>query len=208
VGVRGIRLAEGDEVISMSILRHEEIPPEERDAYLRLSAKRRRGGDEIESEEGETETEDGAGNGNGAGAETQLSEERYAELASREEVLLTITEDGYGKRSSAYDYRITGRGAQGSDNVTRRPAPTIAVFAVRESDQIILVTDGGMVIRTPVKDISFRRRRSGCVVVFKVGEGERVVSVAHLADAGENGAPADEEEGGGDAAAPQEGQQA
>jgi DNA gyrase subunit A len=195
VGVRGIRLADGDAVISMSVLRHEEVSPGERDAYLSLSSKRRRGpGDEVEDVEGENGAGDNGNGDNGAGENgaagegaITLSEERYAELAARETFLLTITEDGYGKRSSAYDYRITGRGGQGTENVTRRQAPIVAVFPVAESDHIMLVTNAGTVIRVPVKGISIRRRRNGCVVVFKVGDGERVVSVAQLADAGENG---------------------
>jgi DNA gyrase subunit A len=180
VGVRGIRLAEGDAVISMSILRHEEVAPEERNAYLRLANKRRRtNGEEIEGEEGEGEN----------GSEAAISEEQYADLAEREEFLLSITEKGFGVRSSAYDYRITGRGGHGIENMdlSRRQDAIVAVFPVRDSDQAMLVTDGGMVIRVPVGGISIRRRRSQGVVVFKVGDGERVVSAAHLADAGENG---------------------
>ncbi len=111
------------------------------------------------------------------------------DLAAREEFVLTITEKGFGKRSSAYDYPITGRGGQGRDNIAlaRGQGRTIAVFPVAEGDQIMLVTDGGMVIRVPVDGISIRRRRSGGVVVFKVDEGERVVSVARFPEAGESG---------------------
>jgi len=95
-----------------------------------------------------------------------------------------LTEKGYGKRSSAYDYPITGRGAQGRENndPSRGQGATIAVFPVAKSDQIMLVTNGGTLIRVPVEDISIRRRRSGGVTVFKVDEGERVVSVARLPD--------------------------
>ncbi|HEX7969678.1 MAG TPA: DNA gyrase C-terminal beta-propeller domain-containing protein, partial [Stellaceae bacterium] len=181
VGVRGIRLGEGDTLISMSILRHAEVPTEQRYAYLRLANERRRGApEEIEAE-----------NGDENGGEATISEEEYADLAAREEFLLTLTEKGFGKRTSAYDYPITGRGGQGRENndLAKGQGATVAVFPVAEGDQLMLVTNGGMVIRVPVKDISIRRRRSGGVTVFKVGDGERVVSVAHLAgENGENGA--------------------
>ena len=104
--------------------------------------------------------------------------------------MLSVTEKGFGVRSSAYDYRITGRGGQGIDNMdlSRRNDAIVAVFPVGLNDQIMLVTDGGMVIRCPVNDIRIARRRSQGVVVFKVGEGERVVSVARLPeDSEENG---------------------
>jgi DNA gyrase subunit A len=181
VGVRGIRLSEpGDAVVSLSVLRHEGVPPELRYAYLRLAGERRRGAVEepVEAEEGESE--------NGVGT---ITEEQYGALAAREEFVLSITERGFGKRSSAYDYPITGRGGQGRDNIVlaRGQGTTSAVFPVAVGDQIMLVTDRGMVIRVPVKDISIRRRRSGGVAVIKVDEGERVVSVARFAEAGENG---------------------
>jgi DNA gyrase subunit A len=137
----------------------------------------------------------------------------YADLAQREEFVLSVTEKGYGVRTSAYDYRITGRGGQGIDNMdlTRRSDAIVAVFPVGHNDQIMLVTDGGMVIRCPVHDIRIARRRSQGVVIFKVGEGERVVSVARLPEespeeADENGgaeepddAPDDQQASEGDA---------
>ena len=189
VGVRGIRLGEGDALISMSILRHEDVPTEQRYAYLRLASERRRGGPE------EVEVEDGEENG----GEATISEEQYADLAAREEFVLTLTEKGFAKRTSAYDYPITGRGVQGRENndLSKGQGATVAVFPIREDDQLMLVTNTGMVIRLPVGDISIRRRRSGGVTVFKVEEGERVVSVAALAgENGVNGAA----EGDGDAA--------
>jgi DNA gyrase subunit A len=129
-----------------------------------------------------------------------LSDEKFAELAEREEFLLSITEKGFGARSSAYDYRITGRGGQGLNNMTlaKRDDHVVAVFAVTHKDQIMLVTDGGTVIRCPVFDIRMARRPSQGVVVFKVGEGEHVVSVARLADMGdENGGGNESGEGNG-----------
>ena len=184
VGVRGIRLTEpGDEVVSLSVLRHEDVPTEQRYAYLR----RRKAADEV------AETEDGNGD-NGNDAETDetsggtISEEQYADLAQREEFVLTITEKGFGKRTSAYDYPITGRGGQGRDNIVlgRGQGNTIAVFPVAEGDQIMLVSNSGMVIRVPVAGISIRRRRTGGVAIFKVDDAERVVSAARFPEAEES----------------------
>jgi len=185
VGVRGIRLLGDDQVISLSILRHEEVGPDARNAYLSLAARRRR----QMGEGGETIAEPGleAEEGEAAGDEGSISEEIYADLSQREEFVLSVTEKGFGVRSSAYDYRITGRGGQGIDNMdlSRRRDAIVAVFPVGHNDQVMLVTDGGMVIRCPVHDIRIARRRSQGVVIFKVGEGERVVSVARLPEVSE-----------------------
>ena len=198
VGVRGIRLiGEGDAVISLSVLRHEDSPPELLDAYLRLANERRRNGHDNGSDEnGGTnggdidDTEDEAAN-----VVVSITEEQYAEFAAREEFVLTITEKGFGRRTSSYEYRIKGRGGQGQLNVPQRhresgvPFPqgkAVAVFAVVTSDQIMLVTNGGVVIRVPVDGISIRRRGSGGVVMFKVDDGERVVSAARFPEAGES----------------------
>ena len=186
VGVRGIRLAGDDMVISMSILRHEEIDLDTRDSYLKLANERRRqNGDEELHPEAE---DDDAG-----GSDVALTDEEFAALASREQFVLSVTEKGFGVRSSAYGYRITGRGGQGIINMdlTRRHDAIVAVFPVEHNDQIMLVTDAGMVIRCPVNDIRIARRGSAGVVIFKVSEGERVVSVARL--------PEGSDENGGDA---------
>jgi DNA gyrase subunit A len=189
VGVRGIRLlrtseAGEDQVISMSILRHEEVAPDTRNAYLSLARDRRRAmGEESEaaaSQNGDqppAEPEEGD-----SGVEAAISEETFADLAAREEFVLSVTEKGFGVRSSAYDYRITGRGGQGLNNMelSRRSDSVVAVFPIGHNDQVMLVTDTGMVIRVPVHDIRIARRGSAGVVVFKVGDGERVVSVARL----------------------------
>jgi len=186
VGVRGIRLLGEDAVISMSILRHEAVSSETRDAYLKLANERRH----QAGEGGE------GANGNGdddVEAESQgdaaVSEELFADLASREQFLLSVTEKGFGVRSSAYGYRITGRGGQGINNMdlTRRSDALVAVFSVGPSDQIMLVTDGGMVIRCPVNDIRIARRGSVGVVIFRVGDGEHVVSVARLPEVAGDG---------------------
>ncbi len=190
VGVRGIRLLGDDMVISMSILRHEEVAPEIRNAYLKLANERRR---QI-GEEGEAN-----GNGHGHGeappepddadseGEAVISDDEFTDLAAREQFLLSVTEKGFGVRSSAYGYRITGRGGQGINNMdlTRRSDAVVAVFPVGHNDQIMLVTDGGMVIRCPVHDIRIARRGSQGVVIFKVGDGEHVVSVARLPEGSE-----------------------
>jgi DNA gyrase subunit A len=204
VGVRGIKLLGDDLMISMSILRHEEVAPDIRNAYLSLAAKRRKllgeEGDGSETNGDTPDPEEGEGD---AADESVLSEELYADLAQREELVLTVTEKGYGARVSAYDYRITGRGGQGIENINlaRRGDATVAVFPVGDNDQLMLVTDGGMVIRVPVAGISIRRRRSQGVGVFKVGDGERVVSVARLPEvADENGDSAGENGDNGDAA--------
>ncbi|MGB8182199.1 MAG: DNA gyrase subunit A [Stellaceae bacterium] len=176
VGVRGIKLAKGDEVFSMSILRHEDVESELRYAYIKEANRRRHG---------EEEAEDADADETAAGT---ITETQFNEMAAREEFLLTVTERGFGKRCSAYDYRITGRGGQGIENMkpSRNQGATVAVFPVRGQDQLMLVTNEGTVIRTPVQDISIRRRGSGGVRVFTLDEGARVVSVAHLAETGEN----------------------
>src|SRR5947207_6160865 len=128
-------------------------------------------------------------NGNGI-AEAALTEEQFLDLAAREEFVLSVTEKGFAVRSSAYDYRITGRGGQGIDNVElrREDDAVITVFPVGHNDQIMLVTDAGTVIRIPVHDIRIARRGSQGVVVFRMDEEERVVSVARLPEvAEENG---------------------
>ena len=190
VGVRGVKLLGDDLVISMSILRHEDAVPDVRNAYLRMARDRRRQvGEEAEPAEGQNgdhPPDDGNGNG---GDEAALSEEQFADLAAREELLLCVTEKGFGVRSSAYDYRITGRGGQGLNNMelSRRSDAVVEVFPVGHNDQIIAVNDTGTVIRMPVDDIRIARRGSAGVLLFRIGEGERVVSVARLPEAEENG---------------------
>jgi DNA gyrase subunit A len=189
IGVRGIRLEEGDRVVSMSVLRHVEIELEERDAYLRYAvAKRRALGEEAEADEGES-------------AAIVLPQERLNELEILEEFILTVTVKGFGKRTSAYEYRVIGRGGQGVANieVTPRNGPVVASFPVGEDDQIMLVTNRGQLIRCPVHDIRIARRQTQGVTVFRVGDDEEVVAVAHLADLG------DDEGGNGGEEAPPEG---
>ncbi len=185
MGVRGIKLEKGDQVVSMSILRHVEADTTERDAYLRFAvAKRRAAGEETEGEPAA-----GAPGEIPAGAAAALlSAERLAEFEAAEEFILTVTENGYGKRSSAYEYRITGRGGQGIANIemSERNGPVVGSFPVAHSDQIMLMTDRGQLIRCPVHDIRIAGRKTQGVVVFKVADDERVVSVTWLTE-DENG---------------------
>jgi len=177
-GVRGIKLEGADQVISMAILAHIETSPAERAAYIRQANTIRRGGAEVEQD---MEAE-------GNGHETVvLTPERYAELSAHEEFVLTVSENGYGKRTSAYEYRISGRGGKGiiAMVVNQRNGKLIASFPVEETDQIMLVTDGGQLIRVPVEGISIVGRSTQGVIVFDTAEGERVVSVEHIPD--ENG---------------------
>jgi DNA gyrase subunit A len=191
VGVRGIRLLGDDQVISMSILRHVEVDTAERDAFLSMAAKRRRlSGEPDETIDAPAAAAADEAEITGPGQPTEIDEARFTELESREEFLLSVTSKGFGVRTSAYRFRITGRGGQGIDNMNldRRSDAVVAVFPVQERDEIVLVTDQGQVIRCPVKDIRIAGRGTTGVVVFRVsGEEERVVSVAALSDAGDNG---------------------
>ncbi len=186
-GVRGMKLAEGDEVISMAILRSIETTTEERQAYLRYAAQQRRlvSGEAPEVEAGAAEDEE-----QGV-AEVSLPQERLAELGAAEQFILTATQNGFGIRTTAYEYRLTGRGGQGITNIDtrKRGDKVVAVFPVEDQDEIVMMSDGGQLIRCPVDDIRIARRGSAGVTLLKVAEGERVVSVARLADAtnGEDG---------------------
>ncbi|HEY6334333.1 MAG TPA: DNA gyrase C-terminal beta-propeller domain-containing protein, partial [Alphaproteobacteria bacterium] len=209
VGVRGISLGPEDQVISMSILRHAEFETEERDAYLRLAALRRR--DEKSGEEGAEDAGEGsqgaareADEGASAAPAIALSEERFAGLAASEEFILTVSSAGFGKRTSAYEYRVTGRGGKGIEAIDlgRDAATTlVAAFPVVERDQIMLVTDGGQLIRCPVHDVRIAGRTTRGVTLFRVSEAERVVSVIRLGDvAGDEGSGGEEGAGVGEEA--------
>ncbi|HVT50922.1 MAG TPA: DNA gyrase subunit A [Dongiaceae bacterium] len=181
-GVRGIKLDENDEVVSMSVLHHIDVETEERDAYLRYAAAKRRSiGEETEPEEGNGEM--------APESDVALSIERIAELEAAEEFILTVTAKGYGKRSSSYEYRTAGRGGQGIANIEvgARNGTVAASFPVEDTDQIMLVTDAGKLIRTSVHDIRIARRQTQGVTIFKVADDEQVVAVAHLPDMAEEG---------------------
>jgi DNA gyrase subunit A len=189
MGVRGINLGNGredsgDKLISQSILRHVEVTAEERAAYLKRAHAVRRGASGEGDENG--------GNGNGDGEEAtgaiELGQERYAELSAREQFVLTISEKGFGKRTSSYEYRTTNRGGKGivAMAVTEKNGRIVASFPVEETDQIMLVTDGGQLIRCPVDGIRIAGRATQGVIVFTTAEGERVASVERISEEGED----------------------
>jgi len=196
IGVRGIKLEEGDRVVSMSVLRHVEIELAERDAYLRYAAAKRRAlGEAPAGEDNDSEATPDAPEA----APIDLPQERLVELEVLEEFILTVTAKGFGKRTSAYEYRVIGRGGQGVANieVSQRNGSVVGSFPVGDDDQIMLVTNRGQLIRCPVHDIRIARRQTQGVTIFRVGEDEEVVAVAHLGDLGE-----DEGGNGGDESQP------
>jgi DNA gyrase subunit A len=197
-GVRGIRLDEGDEVISMAILRHVEATPGEREAYIKQANAVRRAQDAEAAEAGAEAAEVEADAEEGAEA-IELTPERYAELGAREQFVLTVSERGFGKRSSSYAYRISGRGGKGivAMIVNERNGRLIASFPVEETDQIMLVTDRGQLIRCPVDDVRIAARGVQGVRIFRTEDDEKVVSVERIPEDG-NGAT---EEGNGESEA-------
>ncbi len=184
MGVRGIALAEKDKLISLSILRHVDATAEERAAYLkRASAVRRGGNGNGESEEVAIDAEEATG-------AIELGERRYVDMSAAEQFVLTVSERGFGKRSSSYEYRTTGRGGKGivAMSITGKNGPLVASFPVEEEDQIMLVTNGGQLIRCPVDGIRIAGRSTQGVIVFSTADGERVVAVERLSEEGdENG---------------------
>ncbi len=169
-GVRGIKLAKDDHVISMTILRHVDFETETRDAFIRES-RRLRGG-----EDGETEANGENGNG------VTISEETFATMAAQEEFILTVTRKGYGKRTSAYEYRVTKRGGQGVTSIatSKRNGNVVAAFPVKQDDQVMMITDAGKVIRITVNGIRIAGRATQGVTLFDTSDSEKVTSVAHL----------------------------
>jgi DNA gyrase subunit A len=190
MGVRGINLGNdsegsGDKLISLSILRHVEATADERAAYLKRANAVRRSGNGNGNGHGEAE-ENGADVEEAAGA-IELGQARYVELSAAEQFVLTISEKGFGKRTSSYEYRTTGRGGKGivAMAITEKNGPLVASFPVEESDQIMLVTDGGQLIRCPVDGIRIAGRSTQGVIVFSTAEGERVASVERLSEESE-----------------------
>ncbi len=191
-GVRGINLAEGDRVISLAILKHMEASSEERAAFLKM--KRAMAGEGAEENGG---AENGSADAEDAGAgEVQLSPERFAEMQAAEQVVLTVSRNGYGKRSSSFEYRVTGRGGKGivAMVVNERNGELAASFPVEPDDEIMLVSDGGQLIRIPVSGIRVAGRATQGVIVFDTADGEHVASVEHVPNEGER-----EEDGEGEA---------
>ncbi|PST20476.1 DNA gyrase subunit A [Rhizobium sp. JAB6] len=178
IGVRGITLAPGDRIISMTIVRHVDAEPWERAAYLKRSVNERRsatGDDEEIALVGEEVTEEG-----------QLSDERYEELKALEQFVLTVSEKGFGKRSSSYDFRISGRGGKGiratDTSKTGEIGELVAAFPVEDGDQIMLVSDGGQLIRVPVGGIRIASRATKGVTIFSTAKDEKVVSVERISE--------------------------
>ena len=174
-GVRGIKLANKDEVVSMSILNHSDATSEERDEYLRISSAMKR----IQAERGndaEVSIVD-------TGVEMSvLNEEKFALMKANEQFILSVTTTGYGKRSSSYEYRVTGRGGQGIANMemSARNKEIASSFPIEDDNQIMMVTDAGKLIRMPVEDIRIAGRKTQGVILFRTAEGEKVVSVTKL----------------------------
>ncbi|BAS00830.1 DNA gyrase subunit A [Blastochloris viridis] len=192
-GVRGIRLEAGDRVISMAILRHAEATPAERAGYLKqASAMRRAAGDDAPDEPVVAEDgEEAAGNGT-------LSPERYVEMGAQEQFILTVSENGFGKRSSSFEYRLTGRGGKGivAMAVNDRNGPLVASFPVEDADQIMLVTNGGQLIRCPVDGIRVAGRSTQGVIIFNTAADERVVSVERVTEDASGEVNGESEDGG------------
>ena len=192
-GVRGIRLAKGDEVISMSILSHVEADAATRDEFLQaVSAQRRLGSADYTDKQEERDRDETLA--------ARLNEPTFEAMARDEEFILTVTENGFGKRTSAYEYRIAGRGGQGIANIetSERNGQVVASFWVDQDDQIVMVSDGGQIIRCPVGDIRIAGRRTQGVTLFTLAEDERMVSVTRLAEVG-NGDEESEDDGVADA---------
>ncbi len=169
-GVRGVKMKEkNDEVISMSVLKHIDVTPDERNAYLKMASQM------IDAEDTEgMDIEE---------TSYQLSQERFQEMLENEQVVLTVSNKGFGKRTSAYEYRVSGRGGMGVANMSltsKNGGEVVATFPVTDSHQIMLVTDGGQLIRTPVENVRTTGRSAQGVTIFKVGKDENVVSVAWL----------------------------
>ena len=180
-GVRGMKLAAGDAVISLSVIRHAKADMDKRDAYLKESAARRRAAGL---------TDDGDTPDTPTTTATVLTPDEFDKMAAEEEFILTLTAAGYGKRSSAYEYRITSRGTQGVTNIKpdegKRAADVVASMPVPAGSHIMLVTDGGQLIRTRTDDIRIAGRSTVGVILFRLGKDEKVVSATCITDIGDD----------------------
>ena len=181
-GVRGIKLADNDEVVSMSILNHSDATSEERDEYLRISSAMKR----IQAERGNSDPVSVEETGLSFSV---LDAEKFAQMRESEQFILSVTSTGYGKRSSSYEYRVTGRGGQGIANMemSARNKEIVSSFPIEDDNQLMMVTDGGKLIRMPVGDIRIAGRKTQGVILFRTADDEKVVSVTKLeADDGDN----------------------
>jgi DNA gyrase subunit A len=183
-GVRGIRLSEGDEVVSVALLAANDASMAEARAYLRQASAARKAQGEAAAEDIDGAADEMAEEADEAVEEAVLSPERYAELGAREQFVLAVSEQGFGKRTSSYEYRTMGRGAQGvtAMSIKARNSALAAAFPVEESDHLMLITNQGQTIRLPVTGISIQRRSAQGVTLFRLDEGERVVSVERIAE--------------------------
>ncbi|MBC8339308.1 MAG: DNA gyrase subunit A [Alphaproteobacteria bacterium] len=199
-GVRGIKLADKDEVIALSALRHVKVGVEDRDEYLQaVNASRRLiGGDYTERAEDKARDEE---------LTAKLEQEKFVAMAEDEEFILTITEDGLGKRTSAYEYRIAGRGGQGIANIDvsrgKEKTTVAAAFTAKDTDQVVMVADSGQIIRCPIDKVSIVGRSSRGVTIFNTSENEKVVSVSRLRDVDDDDEEGEEEGGAGPDEAPE-----
>ena len=208
-GVRGIRLLNRDEVMSLSVLRHVETAQNEREAYIKYANAKRRAGTEEETELLPLGPIPDAEESDGETRAVELTPERIAELEAAEEILLTVTDSGYGKRSSAYEYRVTGRGGQGIANITLAPRNgkfVVATFPIRMGDDVMLITDAGRLIRVPGDQVRVTGRQGMGVTLFRVDQGEHVTSVFPvLEDEPETETEIGADTGGADASPPEAG---
>ena len=207
IGVRGIRLGENDQLISMAILLPMEATPAERAAYLKMAAAARRAQADAEEEE-DTAIEEA--DEEGTIEATEITQDRFEALAAKEEFVFTVSERGFGKRSSSYEYRTSGRGGKGivAMVANERNGRLAASFPIEDSDQIMLVTDAGQLIRTTVDEVRIAGRNTQGVRIFRTDEDEHVVSVERIRDVGETpeGEDAQADEGGqSDATTPEAG---
>ena len=179
-GVRGIKLLNGDRLISMSILEHVATETDKRDAYLKMANAKRATLVEADDIDDVFEIEENSN--------IVLTDEEFAQMEKDEQFILTVTTAGLGKRSSAYQYRITSRGAQGVTNIdtTKVPAEVVASMPVTDDEHVMLVTDGGKLIRMRVSDIRIVGRNSKGVILFRMAKDEKVVSVSVVKDYGED----------------------
>jgi DNA gyrase subunit A len=182
-GVRGIKLAEGDEVVSLALLHHVEATPAETRAYLKQASAIRRATGEENSDEAPSDEPEESSNGE----EAILTQERYAHLAAAEQFVLTVSASGFGKRTSSYEYRVTGRGGSGivAMGMARKNNAVVASFPVEETDDIMLITDQGQTIRSPLSTVRIAGRATQGVTLFRVETGERVVSVERIEETSE-----------------------
>jgi DNA gyrase subunit A len=188
MGVRGISLGRDDKVISLAILRHTDATPGERADYFR---QRRAVAGDAAVEEGAAEAVVAEESADEADAAVHISTERYIEMGAAEQTILTLSENGFGKRTSAYEYRVTNRGGKGfaAMAVTKRNGRLVASFPIEGGDEIMLVTNGGQLIRCPVDGIRIAGRNTQGVIVFNTHDAERVVSVERIPEVSENGTP-------------------